>query len=134
MNGARRRNTRADTTRQARHTRAPNERGNSRCGADRSRRSKHRQSGNIFPTFQSHDNNAVQFRLKSDSENRRIVAQDASGNNQSQIQLQDAGNIVFQGETGSSGICLQFTDSDDAGTTYCTVLDGVMSCAIGTCP
>lgn len=34
---------------------------------------------------------------------------------------------------GSTGGCLEIRDTDDAGWTYCTILDGVISCSISAC-
>ena len=77
---------------------------------------------------------AVQVRLKTGSENRRVVARNASDAVQSQLGLEDAGTFSFLGESSTSGVCLQFVDSDDNGSTHCTFNDGVMTCAIGNCP
>jgi len=34
---------------------------------------------------------------------------------------------------GATGACLQLRDTDDAGWTYCTVLDGTMTCSVTPC-
>lgn len=45
-----------------------------------------------------------------------------------------ATTTVAIGSAGSSkGGCLKIRDSDDAGWTYCVVLDGTMSCGIASC-
>ncbi len=81
------------------------------------------------------DGLATQLRLRTSApSNRRIVGQNGTGTNQSQLVLADAGTIQFLGETTTSGVCLQFTDSDDNGTTACTFNDGAMTCAVGPCP
>ncbi len=80
---------------------------------------------------------AVQVRLKSDSDNnRRIMGRNASDAAESQIVLGDDGAFKFFGETEggtNSGVCLRFRDSDDGGNTACTFLDGAINCVIGDC-
>lgn len=56
-------------------------------------------TGNILPLIESTDNNAVQLRLKSDSTNRRIIAQNSSDGVQTQIIFGDNGKIQFVGTT-----------------------------------
>lgn len=58
-----------------------------------------RRTGNVLPIFESSDNNSVQLRIKSNSTNRRIVALDGSGNQESQIVLGDNGDFQFLGPT-----------------------------------
>ena len=77
---------------------------------------------------------AVQTRLKTDSENRRLLAQNAAGVIQSQIEFQDNGTLRFYGTTATAAVCLEFRDSDGAGDTNCTFLDGAINCSTGTCP
>ncbi len=92
------------------------------------------QTGTTIPSFESSNGGAVQFRLKTDSAtNRRIVGLDNSDNVGSQLNLGAAGAIRFLGEDNSSGVCLQFRDSDDAGDTACTFLNGAINCVVGTC-
>ncbi len=92
------------------------------------------RTGTVIPTFESSDGNAVQFRLTTNNgANRRIVGLNNSDQVQSQLNLADAGSFLFFGENNTSGVCLQFRDSDDAGNTRCTFLDGVMTCAVGNC-
>ena len=56
-------------------------------------------TGHVLPVFESTDGNGVQFRIKSDSTNRRIVALDGSNNQESQIILGDNGTFIFAGPT-----------------------------------
>ena len=92
-------------------------------------------NGTKFIRFESSDSNAVQLTLQTgNSTNRRILARNDAGDAQSQLQLNDAGGFRFIGETNNSGVCLEFRDSDDAGDTFCTFLNGAMTCAAGTCP
>lgn len=55
-------------------------------------------AGNQTIYLESSDNNAVQFRLRSDGENRRIIAEDSGANVKSQIILTDD-EISFHGVT-----------------------------------
>jgi hypothetical protein len=56
-------------------------------------------AGVIVGDFQSTDNNAVQLRLRTESTNRRVVAMDGSGNQESQIIFNDNGAFEFVGPT-----------------------------------
>ena len=57
-------------------------------------------STNTFALFES-GSGAVQIRMETDSTNRRFLARDASGNNESQIVFGDNGAFDFLGPTGS---------------------------------
>ena len=41
--------------------------------------------------------------------------------------------VIIGNESGSSRACLKLRDSDDAGWSYCTILDGTMNCATTSC-
>ena len=103
-----------------------------------------RRTGNVLPIFESSDGSAVQFRLKSNDTNRRLVALDGSDNTESQIVLGDNGDFEFLGptvsdtrmEVNSSGQ-LTLGDSSpntggNAGTPLCIDANGTL-CACGNC-
>ena len=92
-----------------------------------------RRSAAAIAQLESTGSGAIQVRLKSDLENPRFLGENGSGV-QSQILFDDAGTIRMVGESDTSGVCLQFRDSDDLGNSHCTLLDGVMTCATGDCP
>ncbi|MCP4204956.1 MAG: hypothetical protein GY769_23860, partial [bacterium] len=51
------------------------------------------------------------------------------------ITKQGTGNAELKvTDNGGSGPCIELRDSDDAGTSACTILNGVLNCATGTCP
>ena len=58
-------------------------------------------AGNQLSIFQSSDNQAVQFRLQTNSTNRRFVALNAAGTQQSQLVFGDNGAFDFLGATVS---------------------------------
>jgi hypothetical protein len=58
-------------------------------------------AGNQLSIFQSSDNNAVQFRLQTNSTNRRFVALNAGGAQQSQLLFGDNGAFDLLGPTAS---------------------------------
>jgi hypothetical protein len=58
-------------------------------------------AGNQLSIFQSSDNNAVQFRLQTNSTNRRFVALNTAGQQQSQLLFGDNGAFDFLGPTAS---------------------------------
>ncbi|MCP4202239.1 MAG: hypothetical protein GY769_09915 [bacterium] len=50
------------------------------------------------------------------------------------ITKQGTGNAELKvTDNGGSGSCIEFRDSDDAGATKCTFLNGAMSCVTGNC-
>jgi hypothetical protein len=76
-----------------------------------------KRTGNVLPVFESSNGNAVQFRIKSDSANRRIVALDGSDNQQSQIVLANNGHFEFLGPSvGDVRATLDATGLDVNGT------------------
>ena len=58
-------------------------------------------AGNQLSIFQSSDNNAVQFRLQTNSTNRRFVALNTAGQQQSQLLFGDNGAFDFLGPTAA---------------------------------
>ena len=58
-------------------------------------------AGDQLSIFQSSDNNAVQFRLQTNSINRRFVALNAAGTQQSQLLFGDNGAFDFLGPTAA---------------------------------
>ncbi len=60
-----------------------------------------RGAGNQLSIFESSDNLAVQFRLQTNSTNRRFVALNAAGNQQSQLLFGDNGAFDFLGPTAA---------------------------------
>ena len=58
-------------------------------------------AGNQLSIFQSSNNNAVQFRLQTNSINRRFVALNAAGDQQSQLLFGDNGAFDFLGPTAA---------------------------------
>lgn len=65
-------------------------------------------TGNQISLLESTDNNAVQYRLRSNSVNRRIVGLNASDTAESQIILGDDGEISFVGETAGANTHMTF--------------------------
>ncbi len=59
------------------------------------------KAGNQLSIFQSSDNMAVQFRLQTNSTNRRFVALNSAGTQQSQLVFNDNGAFDFLGGTAS---------------------------------
>lgn len=93
-------------------------------------------SGNTQFHLESSTGGPLQLRLRTDlSTNRVIVATNTDNSTiHSQLNFGDDGNFTFLGQDSSDAVCLQFRDSDDAGNTKCTFLNGAINCSIGTCP
>ncbi|MCP4053027.1 MAG: hypothetical protein GY739_08160, partial [Mesoflavibacter sp.] len=82
--------------------------------------------------------NGTQGRLnfQVDGGNIPLKIDDGADNNLVQIGFANSDEITVNGDLifGGGGTCIQFRDSDDAGDTACTTLNGALSCVAGTCP
>jgi hypothetical protein len=78
---------------------------------------------------------AVQIRMETDSTNRRFLARDGSGNNESQIVFGDDGDFQFLGPTASEvrfHIGPSLTPGGSAGSALCVGTNNVV-CICGSC-
>lgn len=76
----------------------------------------------VLNDVESSTNGAIQWRLKTDSQNRRFIAQNSSGTAMSQILLKD-GSIVLAGTTDSSNTFATF-DSNGIAVTGAIYVNG----------